>query len=970
MVLDRLIGSRLQHADPKVRIAALARLDVADPLLAESATGDTDPAVRRVALERLIDLDVLLRAAESDADDASREVAANRLREVLAAPDTQEPAPDARAAFISSHPLPAMAASLAEHAASSVVRSAALAQVDDEAVLSRIASHDSTAELRHAALARVHSDAALEEIEHATRSRDHGVSRAARTRLQALRDARSRHDDGEALCLRMEALADGTASALDEAAFHRLEQQWSISQAAASESELVARYARSRERFQSLLARHARARLARSPLQTQRKTLLSELQHATELDDALARRCTETLATTQAAWEAISDDDPGETQRFVATGLEIEAQQRRLTRAHEQAEPLRELIARARVRADADDPIGRQELAALEDRAQRTPRPADAETARVLDHELAELLERLRHKQRRESEVAADALSEIEAIIADVEAALARGELAAALPRYEEAQRRLRMVDPKARAGRALRQRMHQITPKLQELRDWKRWGVEQTRTSMCVQAEGLIGSAEPPEQLARRIRTFRNEWQELDRASGTTSKSLWERFDKACTAAYAPCAAYFAEQRNARAANLQRKQALVEQLEALDRDTDWAAADWRAAERAARTLERDWRTIGPVDRSMAKALAERHEAARRQLEQRFEPRRESEVTRRKALIAELSALAQSDQLGGAAARVRDAQAQWTPAVSAPRKVEQTLWTEFRAACDAVYARLHAVRNAAAEEQRAAAQAGVAVCDRIDALAQSLATPPDGDATALAASLEDARTQLAKLRREYSQAPRSQRGDDRQLSARFKDACVRVERAIAGRREILGRLELEACAARARLCRKLEHQVLNDGSGDAITSAVEDARQAWLQLPHVGGAAGEAIERRFAAALEAAGDRQQRTRLEQSLATQTEEKRRLCLRFEIVAGVPSPAPYESARLSYRAQWMQESMRGTSHWPGTEREKLEEVRRIEAQWHALGASPPSEDEMLETRYRAALAALRQSIGAVS
>src|SRR5262249_14517583 len=161
------------------------------------------------------------------------------------------------------------------------------------------------------------------------------------------------------------------------------------------------------------------------------------------------------------------------------------------------------------------------------------------------------------------------------------------------------------------------------------------------------------------------RIRALRNEWQELDRASGTTSKSLWERFDRACTTAYAPCAAHFAEQRDARAANLQRKQALIEQLEALDRDTDWTTADWRMVERASRTFEREWRTVGPVDRSIAKGLAERHEAARGKLEQRFEPRRASEVARRKALIAELAALAQSDRLEGAAARVRDAQAQW-----------------------------------------------------------------------------------------------------------------------------------------------------------------------------------------------------------------------------------------------------------------------------------------------------------------
>src|SRR5580765_2839810 len=103
MVLDRLIGSRLQHADPKVRIAALAKLDATDPLLVESALADGDPAVRRAALERLVDLDALSRAADADADAATRELAAARLRDALAAPESEAPPLDLRVTFIAAH---------------------------------------------------------------------------------------------------------------------------------------------------------------------------------------------------------------------------------------------------------------------------------------------------------------------------------------------------------------------------------------------------------------------------------------------------------------------------------------------------------------------------------------------------------------------------------------------------------------------------------------------------------------------------------------------------------------------------------------------------------------------------------------------------------------------------------------------------------------------------------------------------
>src|SRR5262249_27513580 len=158
------------------------------------------------------------------------------------------------------------------------------------------------------------------------------------------------------------------------------------------------------------------------------------------------------------------------------------------------------------------------------------------------------------------------------------------------------------------------------------------------------------------------------------------------------------------------------------------------------------------------------------------QLEGRFGPRREAELERRKAIIADLKALAESDQLSGAAARVREAQSQWTPAVSARRSVEQALWTEFRATCDAVFARIGALRNAAADQQRAAAQAGAAACERIEALAQRLAEPVASNAATIGASLEEGRAELARLRREYQQAPRPARNEEGQLNSRFKAA--------------------------------------------------------------------------------------------------------------------------------------------------------------------------------------------------
>jgi hypothetical protein len=965
MVLDRLIGSRLEHADPKIRLAGLARLDAADPMLATLANTDPDAGVRRAALERTLDLPALMRAAREDADTQNRDVAAARWRALLAGPEDAPPGIDARVAALADGVDAAAAAFLVEHAPSVAVRTAALPHVTDEVVLARVAVADAAADLRRAALARVDDPALLEQIEHATRTHDQGVSRAARARLQSLRSARELQSEAEQLCARMAELAAGEGTAADEAAFHRLEQSWSAHDHSVLDPALVARYEAARAEFRERLAAHARARQARAPLHARRQETLDHLRTLVEMDDEAAAAAVRCLSETGTAWAAITPSDPVATERFEALKDAIRAELRRLERARDHARPLREVIEEARARLENEAPLTRKQLAAIEERAERAARPQEEALAHELEHTLGDLLERLRQRRRRENEAAEQAAAEIEAVVAQMEAALANGELAQALAHHDAAAQRLAATAAVVPQARALRKRMQAAEPQLAQLRDWQRWGVEQTRTALCQEAEALVGADMPLEELARKVRACRNRWKELDRTSGTTSKALWERFDRACTAAYAPCAAKFAEQAQERAQNLAAKEGVLAKLEALAATMDGESPDWRACEREFHACEVEWRKIGPVDRAIAKTLAERHRALRAGIEQRLAPRRDAEIARRKAVIAELTALAKSDDLRDAPARVKHAQAQWAPAVSARRSVEQALWTEFRAACDAVFARLRELRGAADGAQQAALRTAVSLCEGVEALARALEERgPDDDVAALIAQTQ---AKLAELRREQSRAPGLPPAEGRRMGARFREACARVERGLASCRDELAAREHDVCARRASLCRELEQQVLSAHDPGALAAAVERAQSEWDALPAVRGAAGAALERRFAAAREAARNADERAKLERSIAEQTEEKRQLCLRMEIVAGVPSPPACEAARTRYKAQWMQEAMRGTSRWPGTDREKLEEARRIEERWHALGALPV-EEEGLEARYRRALDALRGSMRA--
>ena len=109
---------------------------------------------------------------------------------------------------------------------------------------------------------------------------------------------------------------------------------------------------------------------------------------------------------------------------------------------------------------------------------------------------------------------------------------------------------------------------------------------------------EALADAALSAAEVAARVRNAREAWKHIVRAEGPVSEALWQRFDGACTRAYAP----FQEQRREQMAQLEahhaQKQTVCAELEAMERDTDWKTVDWNEADRRVRSLCQRWRRI------------------------------------------------------------------------------------------------------------------------------------------------------------------------------------------------------------------------------------------------------------------------------------------------------------------------------------------------------------------------------------
>ena len=323
---------------------------------------------------------------------------------------------------------------------------------------------------------------------------------------------------------------------------------------------------------------------------------------------------------------------------------------------------------------------------------------------------------------------------------------------------------------PSRRARATLLRRLQQahtaLLGRVRELRDfadWQRWANLGVREELCARLEALADESDDA-AVASRYRELILEWRRTADVPRDRDAPLRARFEAAHEKVYPRCQAYLESQAAGRTQNLARRMTIIEEAEQLAASTDWLKTAQRIA-----TLKEEWQKIGPVPRQQQKETWNRFRAACNTF---FQRRKEDLAARKQtwarnlelkeALIARVEALATSGNGTSPAEQVRQAQAEWKTIGPVQRKRSDAVWQRFRAACDAVYGRVHAAEHAEVAGKVAVREQ---ICDALEALL------PDADAAGeapdeLAATVRD-------LRQQWRQAPEVPQVVGRRLSARF-----------------------------------------------------------------------------------------------------------------------------------------------------------------------------------------------------
>lgn len=246
--------------------------------------------------------------------------------------------------------------------------------------------------------------------------------------------------------------------------------------------------------------------------------------------------------------------------------------------------------------------------------------------------------------------------------------------------------------------------RLHGLHAELETLRGWARWSTSQARDKMIEAAQALLNGEQEIEALARSISGLREEWKRLN-AHAAAGKGQWESFNAALEQAYLPVAAHRAAQAELQAAARVAREAMCDGWETESAAMDWTQADFKAVEAKRAEWIKQWRAAPQAGFRDERVLRKRFDALIAQIDTQLEAARTAELQRREQLIAAAEALNQQNDLRLALNEAKALQQRWTqPAVPVrlQRGDEQKQWQRFRAACNAIFARLDAQR---AEQQ-------------------------------------------------------------------------------------------------------------------------------------------------------------------------------------------------------------------------------------------------------------------------
>lgn len=214
--------------------------------------------------------------------------------------------------------------------------------------------------------------------------------------------------------------------------------------------------------------------------------------------------------------------------------------------------------------------------------------------------------------------------------------------------------------------------------------------------------------------EALRKLRILNDEWREIGPVVKELRDSIWEEFREASTIIYKRHQEYFDRRKEEEAANEAAKNALCDEIEAVDLTSLNTFPAWEEATEKVKEIQAKWRTIGFASR---KANNEVYRRFRKACDDFFEAKsnfrnevrsnQQANYDKKVALCEKAEALQASEDLKASLDAAVKLQEEWKTIGPVPHKLSDAIWERFTTACRQVFARRRKEMDARHNEEMA-----------------------------------------------------------------------------------------------------------------------------------------------------------------------------------------------------------------------------------------------------------------------
>lgn len=297
-------------------------------------------------------------------------------------------------------------------------------------------------------------------------------------------------------------------------------------------------------------------------------------------------------------------------------------------------------------------------------------------------------------------------LQKKQAIIEELKALVEEpGDMKEAFPKFRDIQNRWREVGPVPQQNfRDVNDtyqlhvtKFYDLVDINRELRDLDFKKNLEAKTTFCEQAEAL-GEDEDVVEAFKELQKLHEQWKDLGPVAKEYRDAIWERFRAATSVVNKKYQAHFEGLKEQQAQNLEAKQALCEEVEAIANKEITSSTEWNTLSKQIEDIQAKWRTIGFATRKENQKVYDRFRAAcdkfferKRASFSEFKDSMNANLEKKMAIIEEAESLKDSTDWKATSDRFIELQKQWKEIGAVPRKKSEQIWKRFRAACDAFF---------------------------------------------------------------------------------------------------------------------------------------------------------------------------------------------------------------------------------------------------------------------------------------